>query len=91
MGKYANIQVKQFIVRWYENEDGFDNYDPYYAVCTLDVLDRDAVFISAMHGNICRKSLRSLVNALGNMGYTKIAAIRHGEIHYYDISKYLEK
>lgn len=90
MGHFAVVQPKQFVVRWYENVDGFDKYEPYYAVCTLDVLDRDTVFISAMHGNICRKSMRALVNELGRLGYTKISAIRKGEIQYYDISKYLD-
>lgn len=78
------IRPSTAIVRWYQ-DGSYELRSPYKAVCSLNYLEDDHVFIYAMHGVLTKNDMRELFRTLASNGITKLTAERKGRLVTRDI------
>lgn len=85
-----HVQPITGTVRFYEDGHSYENKDPYIAVATVQFLDEQTCYVSALHGDVTRKMFEELIVGLMKMGVKNAITFRHEKMKIYPATKYLE-
>lgn len=86
-----HIESTHFVVRWYDEADGFRLRKPYRAICSIFLLEEDHVFVYGMHGSLSKMDMKALFEALLDRGVKKVTAERKGKLITKDIEALMSK
>lgn len=75
-------------VRWYNENDSYEQKSAYAAIATIHLMNKDTVYISGMHGVITRARLQELAIWLKQHGIIYAFAQRKDKWKKYDVDHY---
>jgi hypothetical protein len=79
------------MVRWYDQDQGYENKLPYRAICSITWLGNTQVFLYGMHGKITKEDMKLLFVELALLGATHVVAERKGKFVIKDINFLLSR
>jgi hypothetical protein len=91
MNMHIHLEPTQYVIRAYDEKDGFERKRPYVFVCSMSVINGHTAYLYAAHGEANMEVVKLIQRELQRLGIEKVITFRNGKEVTYEVRRGLNR